>query len=215
MVVGAIALMLALQYAPREPGLVLQDRLSTWRPVPMGIAFAVVLFLIATLDRREWHPSSTSSSDPEEPTCMADDHGPTLEHPQVYGDRFTDTGAERPPDDARRPRVDRDARRPTHLGAPVRAQPEAGVGGPALGTRRTVSLWVLGPIAAISEALQLRAATDGVARALGRDPDAAPGGVVDVPGPDDIPTIGPSASVRLPRRTSPSRRTQDPPTDDA
>jgi D-alanyl-lipoteichoic acid acyltransferase DltB (MBOAT superfamily) len=49
LVVGVIALMLALQYAPREPGLVLQERLSTWRPVPMGLAFAVVLFLIATL----------------------------------------------------------------------------------------------------------------------------------------------------------------------
>ena len=49
LVVGAIALILALQYAPREPGLVLQERLSTWRPIPMGLAFAVVLFLIATL----------------------------------------------------------------------------------------------------------------------------------------------------------------------
>jgi hypothetical protein len=64
-----------------------------------------------------------------------------------------------------------------------------------LGTRRTVSLWVLRPLAAISEGLQLRAATDGIARALGRDPDAAPGGAIDVPGPEDIPTIGPSASV--------------------
>jgi hypothetical protein len=67
-----------------------------------------------------------------------------------------------------------------------------------LGARRTVSLWVLGPLSAISDALQLRAATDGVARALGRDPDAAPGGEVDVPGPEDIPTIGPSASVPPP-----------------
>ncbi len=64
-----------------------------------------------------------------------------------------------------------------------------------LGTRRTVSLWVLRPLAAISEGLQLRAATDGIARALGRDPDAAPGGAIDVPDPEDIPTIGPSASV--------------------
>ncbi|MGZ8614074.1 MAG: MBOAT family O-acyltransferase [Actinomycetota bacterium] len=49
LVVGAIALMLALQYAPREPALLLQERLSAWRPIPMGLAFAVVLFLIATL----------------------------------------------------------------------------------------------------------------------------------------------------------------------
>ena len=64
-----------------------------------------------------------------------------------------------------------------------------------LGTRRTVSLWVLRPLAAISGGLQLRAATDAIARALGRDPDAAPGGAIDVPDPEDIPTIGPSASV--------------------
>ncbi|MGZ8614073.1 MAG: DUF459 domain-containing protein [Actinomycetota bacterium] len=64
-----------------------------------------------------------------------------------------------------------------------------------LGTRRTVSLWVLGPLAAISDGLQLRAATDGVARALGRDPDAAPGGAIDLLDPEDVPTIGPSASV--------------------
>ncbi|MET0801704.1 MAG: MBOAT family O-acyltransferase [Actinomycetota bacterium] len=49
LVIGAIALMLAMQYAPREPALVLQERLSHWRPVPMGLAFAVVLFVIATL----------------------------------------------------------------------------------------------------------------------------------------------------------------------
>ena len=39
-VAGTIALMLALQYAPREPGLVLQERISRWHPVPMGLACA-------------------------------------------------------------------------------------------------------------------------------------------------------------------------------
>jgi alginate O-acetyltransferase complex protein AlgI len=49
LVLGTIALMLALQYAPREPGLVLQERISRWRPVPMGLVGAGALFVIATL----------------------------------------------------------------------------------------------------------------------------------------------------------------------
>lgn len=61
-----------------------------------------------------------------------------------------------------------------------------------LGTRRTVSLWVLSPIAAISDLVQLTEITDGASRALGRDPDAAPGGSVDVPDPEDIPTVSAS-----------------------
>jgi uncharacterized protein len=64
-----------------------------------------------------------------------------------------------------------------------------------LGTRRTVSLWVLNPLAALSNGLQLTKLTDGVSSALGKDPDAAPGGAVDVPLPDDRPTVGPGASV--------------------
>ncbi|HSH33162.1 MAG TPA: hypothetical protein VLB31_06045, partial [Actinomycetota bacterium] len=40
-----------------------------------------------------------------------------------------------------------------------------------LGTRRTVSLWILGPMAAISNGLQLTKATDAVSSALGKDPD--------------------------------------------
>ena len=49
LVLGTIALMLALQYAPREPGLVLQEHISRWRPVPMGLAGAGALFVISTL----------------------------------------------------------------------------------------------------------------------------------------------------------------------
>jgi alginate O-acetyltransferase complex protein AlgI len=49
LVIGTIALMLALQYTPREPGLLLQERISRWRPVPMGLAGAAALFVISTL----------------------------------------------------------------------------------------------------------------------------------------------------------------------
>jgi D-alanyl-lipoteichoic acid acyltransferase DltB (MBOAT superfamily) len=49
LVIGTIAFMLALQYAPREPGLALQEVISRWRPVPMGLAIAVALFVITTL----------------------------------------------------------------------------------------------------------------------------------------------------------------------
>jgi hypothetical protein len=59
------------------------------------------------------------------------------------------------------------------------------------GTRRTVSLWVLTPLAAISNGLQLTRVTDRISSALGKDPDAAAGGDVE-----DIvlPAIGPDAS---------------------
>ena len=64
-----------------------------------------------------------------------------------------------------------------------------------LGTRRTVSLWVLSPVAAISDFVQLTALTDGAIRALGRDPNEAPGGALDVPEPEDLPTLDPDVSV--------------------
>jgi hypothetical protein len=72
------------------------------------------------------------------------------------------------------------------------------------GTRRTVSLWVLNPLAAISNVLQLTKVTDGVSNALGKDPDAAPGGAF-APDPDPIPTGGPGAGS--PRPTKPPVRT--------
>ena len=65
-----------------------------------------------------------------------------------------------------------------------------------LGTRRTVSLWVLRPIAAISDFVQLTSATETASRALGRDPNEAPGGGIDVPPPQDIPTVSPSSSPK-------------------
>ncbi len=59
------------------------------------------------------------------------------------------------------------------------------------GTRRMVSLWVLRPLAGISDVFQLTKVTDAAARALGRDPGGAPGGQA----PDDLPTIDPNVSV--------------------
>ncbi len=63
------------------------------------------------------------------------------------------------------------------------------------GTRRTVSLWVLKPITAVSDFLQVTRVTDGAIEALGRDPAAAPGGTISVPEPEDVPTLGPSVSA--------------------
>jgi D-alanyl-lipoteichoic acid acyltransferase DltB (MBOAT superfamily) len=47
--VATITLMLALQNAPPQPGLRLQRTMSQWRPVPLGLAAAFALFVIATL----------------------------------------------------------------------------------------------------------------------------------------------------------------------
>lgn len=73
-----------------------------------------------------------------------------------------------------------------------------------LGTRRTVSLWVLGPIAAVSSAIQLTRVTDAVSRALGNDPNAAPGGG---PPPDVLPVdTGPhNTPPHPPSKTDPIR----------
>jgi lysophospholipase L1-like esterase len=54
-----------------------------------------------------------------------------------------------------------------------------------IGVRRSVSLAVLTPIAAVSEFLALDEVTDAVERAVGRDPEPAAGGFV--PPPEDIP----------------------------
>ena len=59
------------------------------------------------------------------------------------------------------------------------------------GTRRTVALAVLRPLAAIGDALQLTSVTDAVERAFGRDPDEAPGGEIVFP-PEAIPSQGES-----------------------
>jgi hypothetical protein len=126
---------------------------------------------------------------------MTDDHTATLEHPDPHGD---------------------DSRTPVPHGRQTMAAGNVLVvlliallvwgvlSAPSLkraseaqplGTRRTVSLWVLRPVAAISDFVQLSSATDGAMRLLGRDPDAAPGGSIDVPGPDAFPTLDPGVTA--------------------
>jgi len=67
-----------------------------------------------------------------------------------------------------------------------------------LGTRRTVSLWLLSPLATISNVLQLTKVTDGISRALGKDPNAAPGGAF-APDPDPLPTGTGTGSPKPPK----------------
>ena len=70
------------------------------------------------------------------------------------------------------------------------------------GARRSAALDVLGPITAISDALQVTRVTDAVERALGRDPDAAPGGQIVIP-PEPIPSSsggGPTPTAKGPIR---------------
>ncbi len=73
-----------------------------------------------------------------------------------------------------------------------------------LGARRTVSLWVLRPIAALSNAIQLTRVTDAVSSALGNDPNAAPGAGQP---PDELPVdTGPhNKPPKPPTRTDPIR----------
>lgn len=61
-----------------------------------------------------------------------------------------------------------------------------------LGVRRTVSLWVLNPLAAISDGLRITTLTDGVSSALGKDPDAAPGGDLDLELPEIPAGVSPT-----------------------
>ena len=80
-----------------------------------------------------------------------------------------------------------------------------------LGTRRTVSLWVLNPLAAMSNGLQITKLTDGVSSALGRDPDAAPGGDVDdIVLPPIQPDASPSAKPDEPVTETTPMRTPTP-----
>ena len=85
--------------------------------------------------------------------------------------------------------LDRDARRAARRGACCthRASKRASEAQP-LGTRRTVSLWVLRPIAAISDFVRLTLGhrRRDAARS-GATPTRRPGGAIDVPGPEDAP----------------------------
>jgi hypothetical protein len=64
-----------------------------------------------------------------------------------------------------------------------------------LGARRTAALAVLRPVVAVSDALAITVVSESVERALGRDPDAPPGGVLVLPDLDlpelDLPAEDP------------------------
>jgi lysophospholipase L1-like esterase len=74
-----------------------------------------------------------------------------------------------------------------------------------LGMRRTASLWILTPLAALSEVTQLSRAADAVSLALGRDPHAPPGGTIG-PDPDPLPSGTILGDDHVPLRDSPIRR---------
>ena len=79
------------------------------------------------------------------------------------------------------------------------------------GARRTAALVVLSPFVAISDVLQITKLTDGVERALGRDPEEAPGGVIVVP-PEPIPTVpGEGTGTRAKARSTPAAPSASPP----
>jgi len=74
------------------------------------------------------------------------------------------------------------------------------------GARRSAALAVLAPFAAISGALQVTRLTDAVEKALGRDPDAAPGGQIVLP-PEPVPTFtGGDGGDPGPDNTGPIRK---------
>jgi uncharacterized protein len=74
------------------------------------------------------------------------------------------------------------------------------------GARRTVSLAILSPLAAISDTLQLTRATDALERVMGRDPDEAPGGEIVIP-PEPLPSAidGVGPATQEPHVTGPIR----------
>jgi hypothetical protein len=86
-----------------------------------------------------------------------------------------------------------------------------------VGTRRSAALALLRPLVAISDTLLLSRATSSVERALGRDPDAAPGGELALPAfeiPADVfePTPdlpGPTERPDAPHTSPPPAREND------
>jgi hypothetical protein len=77
-----------------------------------------------------------------------------------------------------------------------------------LGTRRSIALAVLGPLAWVSDHTKLTAVTDAAARAAGRDPNAAVGdvnqGVDQLPTPTKTPTKPPKDPVRNTKMREPT-----------
>jgi uncharacterized protein len=71
-----------------------------------------------------------------------------------------------------------------------------------LGTRRTVSLWILTPLAAVSNVFQISRVTGAVSSAFGKDPNAAPGGTL---APLPSVSISPTPSTPPPTKTDAMR----------
>ncbi len=90
------------------------------------------------------------------------------------------------------------------LAAPIlQRSAEAG----PVGARRTAALALLRPLVAVSDTLLLSRATSSVERALGRDPDGAPGGELVLPAfhlppseSEPTPAPPPPAAPRSPKR---------------
>lgn len=85
-----------------------------------------------------------------------------------------------------------------------------------VGTRRSAALGLLRPLVAISDGLLLSGATSSLERALGRDPEGAPGGKLDLPAfalpPDEIaarPTHAARTGAPDPAETPEPTRHQD------
>jgi hypothetical protein len=80
-----------------------------------------------------------------------------------------------------------------------------------VGTRRTIALSVLRPLARAADALAFDRAGDLVLEALGRDPDAPPGGELELPDLDlDLPPLAPAEHDPTP--PGPTPRTAASPT---
>ena len=73
----------------------------------------------------------------------------------------------------------------------------------AIGARRTAALIVLRPITGLSGTVGLTTVTETVERAVGLDTAAPPGGGIDVPGPDPLPSVSGSPSP-IPERPDPA-----------
>jgi hypothetical protein len=73
-----------------------------------------------------------------------------------------------------------------------------------VGARRTVALAVLRPLTAVSDSLAIGRASEAVMRAFGHDPEAPPGGELDLSG-FDLPPLPPIDEEVQPERPSPPR----------
>ncbi len=84
-----------------------------------------------------------------------------------------------------------------------------------VGTRRTVALAILRPLSAVSDGIGIGRAGDLVMRALGRDPEAPPGGEIELPSDLDLPPLPPADGDASPARPSPHDPSPSPTGQDA